>query len=186
MSIYFVRHPETTWNTEGKLQGTKEGLITKKGKFGSIWFVNKSIIYTIKIIYTANNNRTRYLANLITKKHTNSKVIIDNRLNERSFGSLEGLSSKDVGLKNNFDPNNYKQRYNWRPPEGESLHDIKGRVESFLKDLSTKQSKVNGDIFVVTSGGIIKTTLLITRQWSLEVSMLSKINNLQLYKLENV
>lgn len=181
MKVYFIRHPETTWNVKRLFQGSKEGEISKAGKLATIEFVEKIKNINIDVIYSANNKRSTYLANMIAKYNTDIEVVKDIRINERSFGLLEGESvserAKDPGYKI-FDEN---KRFNWEPPQGESLKKVSVRVKSFLDYIKTKHDK-NETIFVVTSGGVIKVALYILKIKTLKEAMECKIKNLELFE----
>ena len=142
MNVTFVRHPQTTWNEQRLFQGKQEGDISEAGKLATIEFIKDTQNNKIDIIYCADNKRCKYLANKLIESHLNAKIIIDSRLNERSFGTLEGTSEIDMAKTTNFEINDFKERFKWKPTEGESLEDVSIRVKDFLTDLKkNKKSK---------------------------------------------
>ena len=178
MKVTFVRHPQTTWNEQRLFQGEQEGDISESGKLDTIEFVKKTRDNKIDIIYCADNKRCKYLANKLIESHPNAKIIIDSRINERSFGIYEGTSEVDMSKTTNFETNDFDKRFKWKPTGGESLEDVSVRVNNFLIDLKKEQKTKTA--FVVTSGGVIKTVSYILGIKTLKEAMMLKMKNLEM------
>ena len=177
MKVILVRHPQTIWNEKGLFQGSGESKISAMGKFKTREFAAQTKRIRISSIYYADNKRCKYLTRELVRYHPEAKILKDNRLNERSFGILEGLSEKDYASKTNFDHKDYVGQYKWNPKGGESLEKVSLRVKSFLKDLEKSES--GGTAFIITSGGVIRTSLYILGLMTLKEAMALKIKNLE-------
>lgn len=180
MKVTFVRHPQTTWNEQRLFQGKQEGDISELGKLDTIEFVKKTLDSKIDIIYCADNRRCKYLANKLIESHPKTKIIIDTRINERSFGIYEGTSEIDMAKTTNFEANDFDKCFKWKPTGGESLEDVSVRVKDFLENLKKEQKAKTA--FVVTSGGVIKTVSYILGIKTLKEAMMLKIQNLEMVK----
>lgn len=182
MKIILVRHPQTTWNEKGLFQGSKEGKVSRIGKLETKTFVSSTKNIQIDVIYCAQNKRCNYLARRLLELHPTTKIRKDFRLNERSFGFLEGTPEKKAAINNNFDPENYIEKYRWTPKGGESLKKVFPRIESFLSDVITVGK--DGDIiFVITSGGVARLIMYALGLKNLKEAMLFKAKNLEMVEI---
>jgi broad specificity phosphatase PhoE len=97
MNIYFVRHGQTETNVKKIWNGKTDLPLSKIGLHQSkelvVFFKNTRI----DVIYSSPLIRARKTASPLAKSHK-LKVIIDERLSERNFGSLElkPTISKDI------------------------------------------------------------------------------------------
>ena len=83
--------------------------------------------------------------------------LIDNRIIERSYGSLAGLSHEETIAKygqEQFDK--WHRGWNDRPPEGECFADVEIRVQSFIDDLKTKYAGQDIGIAISAHGNSIR------------------------------
>lgn len=182
MKIHFIRHPETLWNRKGLFQGIKEGGPSQLGRLATRNFVEKSKKDKIDLIYYAANKRCKYLADELLKVHKEIRAKKeDARLNERSFGEYEGFPESNVAKVTPYDSKDFKRKFVWRPPGGESLEDILPRVKKFLSDIKKvdKNSKV---IYVITSGGVIRVAMILLGLKTLREAMMHKAKNLEAIK----
>ena len=102
---------------------------------------------TFQIAFGTSLSRSSNSLKIVLKYHPEcKKIIIDDRLIERSYGDLERKHHKTIIKKygkKQFDL--WHRSYNVPPPSGESLEMVEKRVLSFVKDLLTlmKREKVN-------------------------------------------
>lgn len=95
MKIYLVRHGETEWNKEGRLQGRKDVPLNQHGieqmeEIGK-WVLHNEV--EADIIISSPLNRAIASAKIIAKRSSYdiSKIVLEPLLVERSFGDAEGL-----------------------------------------------------------------------------------------------
>lgn len=182
MKVTFIRHPQTTWNEQRLFQGTQEGNISESGKLATLEFVKDNQNEKIDIIYCADNKRCKYLANKLIEAHPNTEIIIKPEINERSFGIYEGTSEINMAKTNNFEVDDFNERFKWKPTGGESLEDVSIRVRVFLDSLKNEPKAKTA--FVVTSGGVIKTASYILGIKTLKDAMTFKMQNLEMMSVE--
>ena len=139
MNIYVLRHGQTDYNEQGKFQGQIDIPINQKG----VEQVKKEAkeLSNIKfdLIFSSPLKRAIQTAKIVT----NSQIILDNRIIERSFGKLEGKYSIE----------DYESRV--KEFQIETLNDLQKRVYSFLDDLIHKYKNVN-NILIVTHACIVQ------------------------------
>ena len=97
--LYILRHGETLWNQQGRLQGQKDSLLTDKGRQqalaqGEVLRSVKSLPY---IVFVSPLGRTLTTANFAVpfiKTH-----VKDPRLLEINFGAWEGATRDAISQK---------------------------------------------------------------------------------------
>lgn len=160
--IYVVRHGETDWNREHKIQGiTDIHLNTKGHEQASILAHNLAHIPFVHV-YSSHLTRAYTTAHTIAASNkTCESVSIDERLRERSFGAFEGLSLREIAMSlekkytctlANFDPS-----FDWfGDPEVECLNAVAARMMCFLDDVANETSM---PVCAVTHGGVMKVLM---------------------------
>ena len=106
-----------------------------------------------EIIYSSPLKRAYTTAQVIAKS-TGKEIIICNELSERDFGSLSGKTWDEINTETGKDLKQItkEQRYDFRPYGGESVEQVKERIEQFLNRVRTDgYSKV----LIVCHSGII-------------------------------
>lgn len=155
MEIYIIRHGETNWNVEGKIQGQTNSSLTQKGIDQARLTAEKLKTVSFTSLYSSDLERARNTAEFLAAYHPQLQIIVDIRLRERKFGYLEGIGHEE--FKTNYSDIYEKFRSNdpaYRIPEGESKNDLAKRATAFFNDLVKKHTN-DDTILVVTHGGII-------------------------------
>lgn len=138
--IYLLRHGETVWNTEQRLQGQLDSPLTQKGLRQAAKNGEKlrSLIHGDEIrVISSPLGRTLETAKIIASEIgiDPEEIETDERLKELSYGEWEGLTKADI---ERIDLNRYKNRINDRwnvaAPGGESYKDVAKRLDSWLKE----------------------------------------------------
>lgn len=148
MIVYFIRHGETVWNKEGRLQGYKDSPLTKKGEESAKRIGDSLSKENIEIIYSSDLGRCVQTAEIINQR-LKVKLIKTPELRERNFGDLNGQLNEKVNARlNSRDPNE-------RAPHGESSSESKKRVLTFLWSLPDESQKT----LLVTHDGPLRFIL---------------------------
>ena len=148
-TIYLFRHGETEWNTEGRRQGHKNSPLTSLGKLqaknNARCFQQNSSLAEPVIIYSSPLGRAKDTAKIILNEldiSTNS-IIFDNRLMESSFGKWEGLTDSEIAERY---PDSWQarlvDRWNTRPPSGESYADVNSRVSEWYNQVELSSTTI--------------------------------------------
>ena len=147
LHIYLFRHGETDFNRSKRFTGTVNSRLTSKGIEQANLIAEKLKEKTFQIAFKTSLSRSSNSLKIVLKYHPEcKKVIIDDRLIERSYGDLERKYHKTIIKKygeKEFDL--WHRSYDVPPPGGESIKMVEKRVLSFVKDLLTlmKREKVN-------------------------------------------
>lgn len=135
-TLYLIRHGQTAWNLERRMQGRLDSPLTETGvaqahAHGSLLKRGSSVAEMV----VSPSGRTRETA-YILNSYVRAGVTYADELLERDMGDWSGLTLEEVGEQ--F-PAAFRERqanpYHFRPPGGENLEDMADRVSIFLDDL---------------------------------------------------
>ncbi|MGI6245363.1 MAG: histidine phosphatase family protein [Pseudochelatococcus sp.] len=158
-TLYFVRHGETDWNAEARLQGTRDMPLNATGRgqarqagghlrvlrrdFDSLGYVASPL------------TRTRETMTLLRDALAlpQDGVTFDDRLREIAFGAWEGLTWPEIRARDGERARaRDADRWHYTPPEGESYAGASVRVQAFL-------DTIERDTVIVAHGGIARVML---------------------------
>jgi len=147
LHIYLFRHGETNFNRNKRFTGTLNSRLTSKGIEQTNLVAEKLKEKKFQIAFKTSLTRSSNSLRIVLKYHPEcKKVIVDDRLIERSYGDLERKYHKTIIKKfgkKQFDL--WHRSYDVPSPGGESIKMVEKRVLSFVKDLLIlmKKEKVN-------------------------------------------
>lgn len=148
-----VRHGETVWNLEERLQGHQDSPLTQNGVRQAEAVAQRLCAEQFEALYSSDLPRARRTAEIIANR-TGHPIRIDARLRERNFGIFEGLTKSEMAERY---PEEYRQYLSGdvdRPvPDGESRRVKYVRVTACFEDLAA--AHIGRRIVVVTHGGVL-------------------------------
>jgi broad specificity phosphatase PhoE len=97
-----LRHGQTDWNVEGKLQGTSDIPLNETGQRQALAAAAAINPAEWDLVLSSPLSRARATAQQIVESHALGQLAIDDRLLERAFGEAEGLSYQE--WKTLYDP----------------------------------------------------------------------------------
>lgn len=147
MKITFVRHGETESNRKKIVQGHIGGRLTKKGKLQARKLAKRLAKEKFDFIYSSDLQRAKETAKEIKKYNKNTKIIYTRELRELNQGIFEGKSSEKM---RQFFKSKKLSPY-WKPKGGESLVELKSRLNKFLKKIYKKHKGKH--ILIIAHGG---------------------------------
>lgn len=156
--IYIFRHGETYYNRSRKFTGRLNSRLTPKGIKQSNVIAEKLRKKTFQIAFKTNLSRSSDSLKIVLKYHPEcKKVIVDDRMIERSYGKLEGKFHKTIIKKfgkKQFDI--WHRSYDIPPPGGESIKMVEKRVLSFIKDLIVLMKKERVNVVISAHGNSMR------------------------------
>ena len=103
MKLILLRHGESQWNLENRFTGWKDVDLTSNGIKEANYAAEQIIKenFSISSIYTSQLIRAIHTAKIVASKinYPFSKLKYDWRLNERHYGSLQGLNKSETAAK---------------------------------------------------------------------------------------
>lgn len=161
MEIYIVRHGETLWNRDKKLQGSTDIELNDYGRYLAVETGKALSDVHFDKIFASPLKRAYETACLITPNQRN-EIITDDRIRELSFGIYEGKTMPE--LKN--DPDGYFQYFfdapeKYRAPaQGESLAALCERASDFLRHVIEPLAGSCRRVMIVAHGAINKAMMM--------------------------
>jgi broad specificity phosphatase PhoE len=142
MRLILVRHGETEWNREYRVQGLRDIPLNDFGRVQAEAIATTLKDEAVEAIYTSPLQRALETANSINQFHQVEIIILDG-LKELNVGELDGLYSPEMKSKY---PDFYQS---WkadaasaRMPGGESLPELQDRVWASIQSILDKSGKL--------------------------------------------
>jgi len=150
MKLWVVRHGETAWNVEGRLQGQRDSGLTPRGVAqanAAARLLAEQLAGAAAELFTSPLGRARQTAEIVGR-HLGLACREASALMEVSFGRLEGLTPQECDERfPGVTEARRADRWTFRPPDGENLEDATRRVAPWLAALTTDRPTI-----VVTHG----------------------------------
>lgn len=155
LNIYFVRHGETEWNKEKRIQGLLDSALTTKGVKDTNKL--KEILAEINFtaVFTSELGRAYETAKILNVN--NIELQKKKEFNEKNFGLWQGMKKVDIFLKYPKQAHSYFhniKEYNSADIKAESLEDALKRFRQGINEILDIYEK--GNILLVTHGTILK------------------------------
>ena len=147
--LYMLRHGETAWNTERRMQGSKDSALTDRGRAQAL-----AMGRTLKAELLRSPGPTVFLRSPLGRVRETAEIIgrelgleagqwrDDSRLAELSYGQWEGSSWKEIEVTHptaladwRADPHGYC------PPGGETHADLRGRSAAVLAEVIASNTR---------------------------------------------
>lgn len=180
--LFLLRHGQTEWNVEQRMQGRLDSALTKVGQQQAITHGGAlQSLGGVEHLFVSPAGRTQETAYLINS-FLGAPMSFEEELLERDCGTWSGLTIDEIQQR--F-PTEWDARdadpFDYRPPGGENLVDLVDRVQGFLDELFALPYET---IAIVTHG--IMSRAILFRLLSLSKGMANRVrhpNNL-FYQLD--
>ena len=157
MKIYFVRHGETIWNKEKKIQGRSDIPLNEYGK--ELGMITAEALKDIPfdIVYSSPLIRAKETAEILVKDR-NLVIHEDNRLLEMSFGEGEGESLPEIHAHPEMKLHNFIHNPGeYTPPAGgETFEELYDRCKNFIEEIIIPAEKKYDTMLIVGHGALIR------------------------------
>jgi probable phosphoglycerate mutase len=157
LTVYFIRHGETDWNAERRLQGQTNVPLNDTGRLQAAR--NGRVLKELN----RHPDSFDFVASPLSRARQTMEIVraelglppdgfrVDERLKEIHFGRWEGRRWSELPA---LDPQGFADReadpFHWRPNGGESYADLARRTVAWLQD-------VVRDTVAVSHGGVSRT-----------------------------
>lgn len=178
--LFLLRHLKSQWNLENRFSGWTDMPISEVGKKDAVKRAKQVFKSRIDVVYTSplfrnldttvrvleagkqkypifiprDGGRTQRWGDFFEGPTNHMPVYVSNNLNERHYGSLEGLNKEETMKKYGKEKVQlWRREYNTAPPGGgESMKAVyKKRVVPFYKKYIEKDLKAGKNVLVVSS-----------------------------------
>ena len=156
---YLIRHAQTVWNSENRLQGHSDQPLSPLGQEQAQRLAAFFSARHLKGIYTSHLTRSRQTAEAIAAGNGHGIApVSEQELAEMHLGAWEGLTPEEIDAR-------FQSAYQqWRAqpssitiPQAESTAAFRQRVRRIFKRLASQFEE--GEYVVVSHGGVIAAVL---------------------------
>jgi broad specificity phosphatase PhoE len=150
--LLLVRHGETDWNADGRLQGQTDRPLSDFGRRQARELAGELVDEELEAIYSSDLARARETAEIVGER-LGLPVALDPELREKDWGTWEGLTAVE------------RDRVEF---VGESTEAHQERILRALRRISDRHPG-EGRILVVTHGGSMRRVQTAALGWALPV-----------------
>ena len=179
--IIFIRHGETEWNSQQRMQGHSNSDLSSVGQaqiqaLGQ-WMKNVPFDH----IYSSDSLRAKQTAEAITL-FSGHELKIDLRLREKNLGVFEGLTSEEARERHPEVFSLFKTAGSkYVIDEGESTQQLQDRALEIVDEIRIKHLEER--VLLVTHGGFIRVVMKHSLGLSLETPTRFLIRNTGVFRL---
>ena len=151
--ICFIRHGETDWNAEKRIQGQIDIPLNETGRAQALAMAFNAAHHNFDAIYSSDLMRARDTAGMLAARRGLDIKILP-PLRERHFGIFQGLTAAEGKVSQ---PEAHA-RYRARDPDydfdsGESMHNLARRVAAAVHEMTRHHA--GQTLAAVTHGGVL-------------------------------
>ena len=157
-TLIIVRHGETEWNAEGRIQGHTDIGLSEKGAEQARSLGTRLAGMNIDVAYSSDLKRTSETARLAL----GGRDIVLNEtamLREYHKGEFEGLTLAEI--KSQF-PDEYpkylEKDLDYAPNGGESTRDVTARMATIMNEIKSKH--LDETVLGVSHGGVLRAAMV--------------------------
>ena len=167
-TIYIVRHGETKWNAEGRIQGHTDVGLSERGREQARAVARRLSGAQFDVAYSSDMSRTRDTALTILGERATPLNSIP-ELREYNKGVFEGLTVEE-----------YRDRYpelyqaslvndpDFAPPGGETIRQCQARLSGFIK--TVRENHPDDEVLIVGHGGSLRSGIVALLDLPLEAN----------------
>ena len=148
-TILLVRHAETDWNAERRVQGHSDTPLNDTGRAQARALAEELADEGIDAVYSSDLLRAHETARIVAKAR-GLEVMSIRDLRERHFGRWEGLTDDEIFAR-------FPEARNGSWGDGESREEMAGRVLQALQRIA--ETHEGGRVLVVSHGGPLRAVL---------------------------
>nr|XP_027077489.1 phosphoglycerate mutase-like protein 4 [Coffea arabica]XP_027078174.1 phosphoglycerate mutase-like protein 4 [Coffea arabica] len=155
--IVVIRHGETEWNADGRIQGHLDVELNDVGREQATAVAERvSKEFKVSAVYSSDLKRAFETAQIIASSCGGLQVLEDPDLRERHLGDLQGLVVREAAKSSSKAYRAFvsKRRDEEIPGGGESLDQLYQRCTSSLQRIANKH--IGERVVAVTHGGVIR------------------------------
>ena len=179
--IIALRHGETAWNRDGRIQGWTDIALNERGEWQAQRAAASLAHEEFAAIYSSDLSRAHQTAQAIATGH-GLTVQTHAELRERSFGAFEGQTFAQIDAQWPDKAHAWRHRVpDFTPDGGESLLTLQARITRTVHALAA--GHLGQQIAVVVHGGVLdvlyraatKVELNTPRSWSLDNAAINRL-----------
>ena len=162
--LVLIRHGQSVWNAANRFTGWTDVELSEKGEIEAADAGLELADVRFDVVHTSGLIRAQRTAEIVMSKNTVSGNIptrVDERLNERHYGDLQGLNKAETAEIHGADQVHiWRRSFDVPPPGGESLEITADRtipyfVEEIIPDLESGKN-----VLVAAHGNSLRSIVM--------------------------
>ena len=179
--IIAIRHGETDWNVDARLQGHQDIPLNNTGLWQAAQMAAALAEEPLAHIYSSDLQRALVTAQALAT-HNGAPLSQDARLRERSFGDYEGQRFVDIEASDPDAAMRWRKRDpDFAPPGGESLEALHTRIAQAVNALASQH--LGQQIALVAHGGVLDNLYRLATHQSLQAPRTWELANTSINRL---
>jgi broad specificity phosphatase PhoE len=149
--LLLIRHGSTDWNDQHRFIGKMDLPLNSRGTQQAYDLAERLISEPFEMAFTSHLRRASETARIITEV-AGKRFIEDDRLTEMDFGIWEGLTLTQILEQYPEAFQSWKGDPSYAIESGESIQEVKNRVEAFINELLCNHQ---GKTILIVSHGMV-------------------------------
>lgn len=179
--ILAVRHGETAWNRDTRIQGHTDIALNDHGRWQASQLAQALHAEPIAACYASDLSRARETAQAVAQRHA-LPVHIHTGLRERGFGSFEGKTWAELEAAWPVETQAWRKRVpDFAPPGGESLLQLQARVVATVDELAARHP--GEQVLMVAHGGVLDMLYRLATRLDLQAPRSWELTNTAINRL---
>lgn len=179
--IVAIRHGETAWNVESRIQGQLDIPLNDTGRRQAQQLAGALADEPIAAIYSSDLQRAQATAQALAQT-TGAPLTLEPGLRERSFGDFQGRSFAQIAAEQPEAALRWRRRDpDYAPGGGESLHALRERIARTLAALARRH--LGEQMVLVAHGGVLDTLYRLATHQDLQAPRTWQLSNAAINRL---
>lgn len=179
--ILAVRHGETAWNRDTRIQGHTDIALNDHGRWQAEQLAQALHAEPIAACYASDLSRARETAQAVADRH-GLPVQIHPGLRERGFGGFEGKTWAELEAGWPIEIESWRKRVpHFAPPGGESLLQLQARVVATVDELAARHP--GEQVLMVAHGGVLDMLYRLATRLDLQAPRSWELTNTAINRL---
>ena len=184
--IIAIRHGETDWNSDARIQGHTDIGLNLRGQWQAMRLAKALADESITHVYTSDLLRARATAQSVASACNTALLVrtlqAHSGLRERAFGQFEGATFEQIAARWPDAARRWKQRDpDFAPPDGETLLQFYQRISNSLHSIASQH--LGEQIALVAHGGVMDVLYRLATHQALAAPRTWKLGNAAINRL---
>ncbi len=179
--IIAVRHGETAWNRDTRIQGHTDIALNATGQWQARQLARALAQEPLAAIYSSDLQRAQATAQAVAEA-TGAPLHLDAGLRERGFGAFEGRSFAEIEAQLPEQARRWRQREpDYAPEGGETLLQLRARVHAATEDIAARHP--GALLLLVAHGGVLDVLYRAATRQSIQAPRTWQLTNTAINRL---
>jgi len=162
--LILIRHGQSVWNAENRFTGWIDVDLSEKGILEAEEAGRELRNQGIDVVHTSDLIRAQRTAEIVIRANESSNETVtksDWRLNERNYGSLQGLNKAETAEKHGSEQVHiWRRSFDVAPPDGESLEMTAIRTIPYFEEEILPDLEAGMDVLVSAHGNSLRSIVM--------------------------